>query len=174
MSDLFLERTFDPPLDKTDVVAMAEQSAWCFETYRVDWHGSLLATDGRRMLCWFSAADAQSVRHALRRAEADLARLWSGTVHDAHEGHEANVIVERSFDLPVALEAIQAIEDRNRWCLDTHNVRFVRTFFSTDRKRMLCLYSAPDAESVRAAQRDAAMPVDRVWAFEPIRISDLR
>jgi hypothetical protein len=29
-----------------------------------------------------------------------------------------------------------------------------RSFFAADRKRMLCLYHAPDAESVRLVQRD--------------------
>jgi hypothetical protein len=45
-------------------------------------------------------------------------------------------------------------------------VKFARTFFSADRRRMVCLYQAPDAESVRLAQREAAMPLDAVWAFE--------
>jgi Nickel responsive protein SCO4226-like len=42
-------------------------------------------------------------------------------------------------------------------------VRFLRTYFSADRRRMLCVYDAPDAESVRAAQQTIAMPVERVW-----------
>jgi hypothetical protein len=75
------------------------------------------------------------------------------------------VIVERSFDEPVVLEELQAKEDAKRWCLDTYQVRFVRTLLSSDRKRMLCLYSGPDAEAVRASQRKAEMPVDRVWSF---------
>jgi hypothetical protein len=66
----------------------------------------------------------------------------------------------------VTLEEIQAMEDAKQWCLDTHRVKFARTFFAHDRKRMLCLYAAPDAEAVRAAQREAGMPVDRVWGFE--------
>ena len=96
---------------------------------------------------------------------------WPGTVHDAPDVSEdevlgANVVVHRSFDDPVALENLQAIEDANIQCLDTHRVRFMRTFFSTDRLRMACLYTAPDAESVRIAQRQATMPFDSVWAFQ--------
>ena len=34
---------------------------------------------------------------------------------------------------------------------------------------MLCLYEAPDAESVRQAQREAGVPFERAWAFEAIR-----
>ena len=73
------------------------------------------------------------------------------------------VIVERTFETPVELAEVQSLEDRGAWCLQTHHVRFLRTWFARDRRRMICLYEAPDAESVRIAQRDAGMPVDRVW-----------
>jgi hypothetical protein len=73
------------------------------------------------------------------------------------------VVVQRIFEKPVAFEDIQTIEDRGAWCLELHNVRFVRTYFSADRRRMVCLYEAPDAESVRLAQRQAGMPFERVW-----------
>jgi hypothetical protein len=52
--------------------------------------------------------------------------------------------------------------------LQAHQVKYARTFFSSDHRRMLCLYEAPDAESVRLAQRESAMPVDAVWAFDRI------
>jgi hypothetical protein len=80
------------------------------------------------------------------------------------------VVVERSFDEPVAFEAIQAIEDRGAWCLEMHNVRFLRTFFSLDRRRMICIYLAPDAESVRLAQSQAGVPFTRVWPAEPVSV----
>jgi hypothetical protein len=80
----------------------------------------------------------------------------------------ATVVVTRSFTKPVDLEAIQAIEDAGRHCLDTHRVTFLRTFFSNHRLRMVCLYRAPDAESVRLAQHQAGMPVERVWTCQPL------
>ena len=72
----------------------------------------------------------------------------------------------RTFDEPVQLESLQAIENENIHCLETHRVNFIRTFFANDRKRMACFYEAPDAESVRIAQRQAAMPFDTVWACD--------
>jgi hypothetical protein len=71
---MFLERRFDPPLTRGDVVTMARDSGWCFETYRVNWHGSLLRHGGSKLICRFEAADAESVRLALRQAAADLSR----------------------------------------------------------------------------------------------------
>jgi hypothetical protein len=174
MTDLFLERQFDPPLTLDLVLGVATESLPCFLTHRVDWHSSMLSLDGRRMFCWFSAADAESVRNALRQAGQDATVLWSGTVHEARTRPdapppEADVVVTRSFDEPVAVEDIQAIEDAGAHCLEAHRVRFVRTYFSRDRRRMLCLYHAPDAESVRLAQHQAGMPLDEVLACQPVR-----
>jgi hypothetical protein len=76
----------------------------------------------------------------------------------------AIVIVERSFDEPVQFGEIQAIANRGVWCLEMYGVRYVRSFFSTDRRRMICLYEAPDADSVREAQRKAGVPFERAWA----------
>jgi hypothetical protein len=78
------------------------------------------------------------------------------------------VAVMRRWTDPVELKDIQAIEDAGAWCLEAHNVQFVRTFFSADHRRMACLYRAPDAESVRLAQTQAGMPVEHVWAFETL------
>jgi len=173
MTMLVLERSFDPALTRPMVIDIARNSAWCFEQYRVDWLGSLLAADGRSMVCRFSAPDAESIRQALATIDADTRRLWQGTIHEVDEPRTPNVVVERSFAAPVSLADVQAKEDAGQWCLDTYDVRFVRTWFSADRTRMLCLYSAPDAESVRAAQLQAQMPLERVWSFEEIGIQDV-
>ena len=74
------------------------------------------------------------------------------------------VIVEREFEQPVTFEEIQEQETRKISCLKLRGVRFVQSFFSHDRRRMICEYDAPDAESVREAQTRAGMPFTRVWA----------
>lgn len=74
------------------------------------------------------------------------------------------VVVERSFEEPADLERLQEMENRAAFCLAAHRVTFVRTLFSADKKRMICVYTAPDAEAVRVAQRQAGLPFDRVWA----------
>jgi len=73
------------------------------------------------------------------------------------------VIVERSFDEAVEFEDLQAQGDKVSWCLDQHRVRFLRSYLSSDKKRMICVYEAPDAESVRIANRQAEVPFDCVW-----------
>jgi len=178
MTEVFLERSFDIPVSFPEALQMLQSGQACLGLHRVDWRVSLLSADGRQMICRFSGPDAESVRIALRQAEADSGITWPGTVHDAPgltpaDLDAANVLVTRAFDLPVALEEVQSIEDAGAWCLETHNVTFVRTFFSMDRRRMVCIYRAPDAESVRLAQRQAGMPVDRVWGFKPVCPGDL-
>jgi hypothetical protein len=79
------------------------------------------------------------------------------------------VLVERSFPQPVAFEEIQAIEDRGLGCLEAHRVRFLRSYFSRDRRRMVCLYEAPDAESVRLAQEKARVPFETAWTTRVVR-----
>jgi hypothetical protein len=79
------------------------------------------------------------------------------------------VVVERTFAEPVAFEEIQAAEEGGASCLEAHGVRFLRTYFARDRRRMICLYDAPDAESVRLAERGAGVPFDRAWAARPLR-----
>jgi len=78
----------------------------------------------------------------------------------------SRIIVERKFEVPESMEKLQAQEDRFAWCLQQHRVTFIRSYFSKDRRRMICEYEAPDAEAVRETQRTAGMPFERIWAAD--------
>ena len=168
MTHLILERAFDPPRSLADVHEGIRGSGWCFDLYQVAWQGSFLSADGRTMVCSFVAPDLESARVALRKTGADTRRLWAASVHDAPSPGNPNVIVERSFPAPDTFERLKAIVDTKAWCLEQHRVNWARSFLSTDGRRMLCFYGAPDAESVRLAQREAELPVDAVWGFQRI------
>lgn len=173
MIDIFLEQRLDRPVESALVRPLTLAAQGCFDRHRIAWQGSLLARDGRRLLCHFRAPDLESARLGLRRAGADIRSLWAGTLHDA-PGLDAaalagaNVVVERRFAAPVSVAAIQALEDAGAACLQHHRVRFLRTLCALDGRRMHCLYLAPDAESVRLAQHQAGMPVTRIWACRRI------
>jgi hypothetical protein len=174
VTEIFVERHWKPAISAADIQRMVETGDGCLAAHRCKWQGSLLTADGHDLFCRFTAPDAESVRMALHEAGSPRGSVWAGTIHDAPQVTEAalagaNVLVGRRFEEPANLEEIQAIEDAGAGCLETHRVRFVRTYFSRDGKRMLCLYQAPDAESVRIAQREAGMPVDRVWAVRQFR-----
>ena len=174
MSDILVERHWDEALTDADMLTMLGSAADCLGIHRVDWHASRLSADGHELFCHFSAADAESVRIALNKAGSPRGQVWAGTVHDApgftdDELAKANVLVSRTFEEPVALEEIQAAEQAGASCLLTHRVHRVRTYLSADRRRMISLYQAPDAESVRLALQAASIPVERVWAFRQFR-----
>lgn len=75
----------------------------------------------------------------------------------------ARIIVERTFDPPISQEAMDATSQRVGNCLDLYGVRWVGSHVSTDRRRMVCVYEAADAQSVRDVQNTAEAPFDRVW-----------
>jgi len=73
------------------------------------------------------------------------------------------VVVERWFRKPMPLDEIEAIDDRSAASLEMYGVHLLRSFISNDRSRMVCLYEAKDADSVRQAQRRAGLPFEAVW-----------
>ena len=75
----------------------------------------------------------------------------------------ARVMVERKFEDPASFDELQSQEDAFAWCAEQHAVTFIRSYFSRDRRRMICEYEAPDAEAVRRLQRTASMPFERIW-----------
>jgi hypothetical protein len=70
------------------------------------------------------------------------------------------VLVERSFAQPVDFDDFRG---RGVSCLEAHRARFLRAYFSRDRLRMICLFEAPDAESVRVAQEKSGLPFEAAW-----------
>lgn len=76
------------------------------------------------------------------------------------------VIVERSFEAPFTQEDLDAVEARMAPCLDLYNVRWIRSYWSADRLRMICEYEAADLASVRNVQREAGARFERAWAAD--------
>ena len=53
-------------------------------------------------------------------------------------------------------------------CREIYGVSWKRSLLSNDRRRMVCEYEAPDAETVRKVQREAGLPFDRIYPAEVI------
>ena len=176
MNEIVTERRLEAPIRPGDLPEMERAAASCMEKYRVRHRTSLLSFDGTWLVCTFVAPDVEAIRAVYRSLGENADRLWPAAVHHPPNAgsplaHDRVIVVDRSFDTPVSFEEIQALEDRGAWCLSQHHVRFLRSYFATDRKRMTCVYTAPDAESVRRAQEQAGMPMERVWpawAYETV------
>jgi hypothetical protein len=78
------------------------------------------------------------------------------------------VLVERTFSEPLDLSQLLEREKQGHWCMELHQVRFIHSYLSSDRLRMICVFEAPDAEAVRKANTTAGLPFDRVWTARQI------
>ncbi len=79
-----------------------------------------------------------------------------------------HVIVERVFAEPVDLAALTRRSKEGIRCFELRNISHLRTTVSRDGRRMICEYSAPDAESVREANEAADLPFEHVWTALPL------
>lgn len=73
------------------------------------------------------------------------------------------LIVERTFEEPLSEADHKAAGERLAPCTEMYGVRWIRSYLSADRRRMICEYEAPDAEAVRLSNRSAGVSFDRVW-----------
>jgi hypothetical protein len=84
----------------------------------------------------------------------------------------ARVVMEQTFDRPLTDEEHARVAQRLDGCLDLRRGAWVRSYLAADRKRMVCEFDAPDAESVRQAVRSAGLASDRVWTADVYAVED--
>ena len=71
-----------------------------------------------------------------------------------------------TFDPPLTDEEHNRLGQRLDPCLESHGARWVLSYLSSDRRRMVCEFEAPDAEAVRTSYRSAGVGFERVWTAE--------
>jgi hypothetical protein len=79
-----------------------------------------------------------------------------------------HVMVERVFAEPADVEELKRRFAEGARCFSLRNVSFVRSSLSRDGLRMICEYTAPDAESVREANDGAQLPYEHVWSAQRV------
>jgi hypothetical protein len=75
-------------------------------------------------------------------------------------------ILDQSFTVPLTDDEHNRVAQRLDPCLDARGARWLRSYLSTDRLRMVCEFEAPDAEAVRQSYRTAGVNFERVWSAE--------
>lgn len=177
MTFVVAERTFPEPQTVDLVRQSIRDGGGCNALYGITHLGSLLGPDGRQAVCFYRSPDAEVVRSSSHRQGTPYDRIWSAMLHGqgpdpvtawppsqgTNDAPPETVLVSRAFDAPMVFEELQAQEDVQAWCLQSYRVRFLQSLVSLDRRRMLCLYAAPDAEAVRHAQRGAGLPFEKIW-----------
>jgi hypothetical protein len=171
MSDVFYLRPVDPPIAPADLEAMSRYAEGCFDLHRVDWLQSFLATDGRRMLCWYRAPDAESARLALRQLGSDMNAVWPGAIIGDHESgpplSDAGMLAEFYFEKPQSADAVAA-KVNDTAMFGRHGVTFVRGFVSTCGTRMACVFQSPGEAQLRTALEAVGWSPQAVWACIPL------
>jgi hypothetical protein len=129
---------------------------------------TFFSIDGLRMLCLYQAPDAESVRQAQTQARVPYERAWTcERIQSAPSIEEVNpaeyVITERFFKEPTTRELIFQAMQQGASCFELHRAKHVESFLGSGGHRMVCLFRAPDAESVRIANRQASAAYTEVW-----------
>ncbi|HKP95581.1 MAG TPA: nickel-binding protein [Fibrobacteria bacterium] len=75
----------------------------------------------------------------------------------------AHVIAESSFEKPFTEEEENRGAKEIDRSLEKTGSHWIRSYYSEDRRRMICEFEAADAESVRSAYTSAGVPLERVW-----------
>ena len=82
MPYLLVEYRWDPPVTPEQLAKASATLADCLQVRGITRLRSWVANDGRRGMCEFRAADAQSVRDAYRAAGVSVASIWSATLFE--------------------------------------------------------------------------------------------
>jgi hypothetical protein len=84
----------------------------------------------------------------------------------------ARVMVEQTFDEPFTDERYAAFAKKIDPCIEIRKGAWRRSSLAIDRRRMVCEFEAPDAESVREAFRTAGIPFERIWTASVYAVED--
>lgn len=80
----------------------------------------------------------------------------------------AVIMVEERFEPPIDVTQGSPIAEDVSPCLPVYDVHWLSSYIATDGTRCVCVYEAPDAESVRRAYRAAEVDFVNVWAASPM------
>jgi len=167
MELVLVERRFDQPVRLEDIQKLARESFWCLDIHKVHFLKTFFSRDRRRMLCLYEAPDAESVRLSQDQARLPYDRAWTCAHMQGAQptagGASELVVVERAFTTPVTREFVSAALKEVGWCLDLYGARYLESFLGADGTKMVCLFQAPDAESVRQANEKSQAPYTSVW-----------
>jgi hypothetical protein len=163
MTDVFYLRPMDPPLKPDDLPGMMQFAAGCFDLHHVGWKHSFLSADGRRMLCWYQAPDAESARLALRELGSNLHGVWAGKVSgegaNAPSISTANLLAEVTFTAPLSSDGVAS----RVAALEREGVSVVRSILSRPGTQWLGLLNAQDEQAARSALERAGLSAELVW-----------
>ena len=169
---ILVEREFDEPVNFACLQHREDEFAWCLEAHDVSFLRAYVSRDRRGSVCMYEAPDAEAVRRTQQQASLPMTRVWAPYSLRELRGQPplpwppTAVVIGRTFSNPMDDQAMNAmIESVNR-CAEAAGIDSIDTFLARDGMRSICICTAPDAETVRNANRVAGVPFDRVWSAD--------
>ena len=83
MTDVIVEQSFESPVSHHKVLALVDCE--CLDLLRIELRQSFVSADGCRMVSWFRAPDAESVRTLFRQAGMGVGAVWPTTIESMAE-----------------------------------------------------------------------------------------
>jgi hypothetical protein len=74
------------------------------------------------------------------------------------------IVVEERFDPPLDLSKPNPVAEKVSPCLGVEGVTWQSSYIASDGTRCICVYEAPEAESVRRVYRQAGVAFEGAWS----------
>jgi hypothetical protein len=163
------DRVFDTPVDveslwaRDDLVGAPTLRRLC--TYS--------APDRLRTACVYEAPQGVSIDALAGRSSAEA--IWEAVSWFTQMGRESItveadrciVVLQRWFPDGTSAQRLTDGVAKGQVCFETHRVQPVESYIRLDGKVSMCMFTAPDAESVRIAVRTLGISIVRAWTATP-------
>jgi hypothetical protein len=180
--DFYVEQVFATPLTTAAERSLLGRLLSCGHEHGARLEAVLVDGEQQRIVCHVEAENLQRAHAAVRCAGLEPDATWlsevpalssaapdvAATAACVEPAGLVDVIAERRQDTPIDAASLMRARQACHWCLDTFRVRPGPLVISTDRRRILAFFRAPDAEAVRACYRHASVRFDRVVALRRI------
>jgi cyclohexanone monooxygenase len=166
VTDFFTLLPATPPLDHDGVYQLARHG--CLDIHQVEWVRTYLASDGARLLCWFQARDAESVRLVLRHQGWHTATVCPVEAPGASRDGTADAVGEQTVvefvDESLGQEDLVSTTDAAIAAL--HGAGFVvsRSLVSINGTHLVLVVDGADVTAVKNCLEDADFVPVAVWA----------
>jgi cation diffusion facilitator CzcD-associated flavoprotein CzcO len=163
MTDFITIQPLTAPLDGDGLRRLAIHA--CLSLHRVRWRRCYLAADGQRMLCWYQARDAESVRLVLRQLRVSGAPVWPARVTGGLGGEVLDdagmrVLVELTLD---GADAPASPFPALTRALAGSGARITQSFLLPGSGRLLCLVAGSTPDDVLLRLGAAGLQPRSVW-----------
>lgn len=176
MNDYLSILTLEAPLDRDGLRRLAIHA--CLDLHQVRWPRCYVARDGKRMLCWYQARDAESVRLVLRQQGSAGANVWPVEVADVVGSESLDaagcVVVELPLGSPDA-QAVSSVTAAMIAALDGTGAVLGRTFLSSRDARLMAVVETRSPAAVAERFDAAGIVMTSFWECNrPLTEDDLR